>query len=46
MFPDYHVEFVTNGVHAATWIADNLPPIWSKPQTARFMTPNAAAGTR
>jgi starch phosphorylase len=21
MFPDYHVEFVTNGVHAATWIA-------------------------
>ena len=24
MFPDYHVESVTNGVHAATWIA---PPL-------------------
>jgi starch phosphorylase len=24
MFPDYHVEFVTNGVHAATWIAEPL----------------------
>ncbi len=24
MFPDYHVESVTNGVHAATWIAAPL----------------------
>ncbi len=24
MFPDYHVESVTNGVHAATWIAEPL----------------------
>jgi glycogen phosphorylase len=24
MFPDYHVESVTNGVHAATWVA---PPL-------------------
>ena len=24
MFPDYHVESVTNGVHAATWIAQPL----------------------
>ena len=21
MFPDYHVESITNGVHAATWIS-------------------------
>ncbi len=35
MFPDYHVESVTNGVHAATWIAaplqrlfDNEMPRW------------------
>ena len=27
MFPDYHVEAVTNGVHAATWIADPLQKI-------------------
>ncbi len=24
MFPDYHVESITNGVHAATWIAEPL----------------------
>ena len=24
MFPDYHVESVTNGVHAATWISEPL----------------------
>jgi starch phosphorylase len=24
MFPEYHVESVTNGVHAATWIAEPL----------------------
>jgi len=27
MFPDYHVESVTNGVHAATWIAEPLKQI-------------------
>ena len=27
MFPDYHVESVTNGVHAATWIAEPLQGI-------------------
>ena len=27
MFPDYHVESVTNGVHAATWIAEPLQKV-------------------
>jgi starch phosphorylase len=27
MFPDYHVESITNGVHAATWIAPPLQTI-------------------
>ncbi|MGI4831265.1 MAG: alpha-glucan family phosphorylase [Janthinobacterium lividum] len=27
MFPDYHVESVTNGVHAATWIAESLQKV-------------------
>ena len=28
MFPDYHVESVTNGVHAATWIAEGLQKLF------------------
>ena len=27
MFPDYHVESVTNGVHAATWVSEPLQKI-------------------
>ena len=27
MFPDYHVESITNGVHAATWIAAPLQKV-------------------
>jgi starch phosphorylase len=27
MFPDYHVEFVTNGVHASTWVGSALQTI-------------------
>jgi starch phosphorylase len=27
MFPDYHVEAVTNGVHAATWVAPTLQKV-------------------
>jgi starch phosphorylase len=30
MFPDYHVEFVTNGVHAATWIAEPLKKVFDQ----------------
>ena len=37
MFPDYHVESVTNGVHAATWVAaplqrlfDDEMPSWRR----------------
>ncbi len=30
MFPDYHVESVTNGVHAATWIAEPLQRLFDE----------------
>ncbi len=30
MFPDYHVEFVTNGVHAATWIAEPIQKLFDE----------------
>ena len=30
MFPDYHVESVTNGVHAGTWIAPPLAAIFDE----------------
>jgi starch phosphorylase len=30
MFPDYHVEAVTNGVHAATWIAQPLRKLFDQ----------------
>ena len=30
MFPDYHVESVTNGVHAATWIAPPLQRLFDE----------------
>jgi starch phosphorylase len=30
MFPDYHVESVTNGVHAATWVAPPLQRLFDE----------------
>ncbi|QHN02427.1 alpha-glucan family phosphorylase [Granulicella sp. WH15] len=30
MFPDYHVESITNGVHAATWMAQPLQELLDK----------------
>ena len=30
MFPDHHVESVTNGVHAATWVSDPLQNLFDK----------------
>ena len=27
MFPDYHVESITNGVHAATWVSEPLQQV-------------------
>lgn len=30
MFPGYHVDFITNGVHSATWVSDSFKRLYDK----------------
>jgi starch phosphorylase len=30
MFPGYHIDSITNGVHAATWVGENLVSLFDK----------------
>jgi glycogen phosphorylase len=30
MFPGYHIDFITNGVHSATWVCDSFGKLYDK----------------